>query len=322
MMFPISGVEVSPWVPLSAGLLVSLVTSMGGVSGAFLLLPFQVSVLGFVSPAVSPTSLIYNIIAVPSGVYRYIHEGRMTWPLVCVIIAGTVPGVSIGVILRIKYLPDPKAFKFFVGCVLLCICGRLLYEVVARARGDRVTNKVREASFAERFSETRRARNAGHREYTPAAFVVRTVSWSWRRITYRFHGETFSFSPLGVLPLSLVVGVLAGTYGIGGGSITAPLLVSLFRLPVHTVAGATLMGTFVTSVAGAIFYRLAASHYADLGLAIAPDWLLGGLFGLGGVVGMYLGARCQKHVPAGAIKIMLSAVLLFLAVRYVTSAME
>ena len=34
---------------------------MGGVSGAFLLLPFQVSVLGFTSPAVSPTNLIFNI---------------------------------------------------------------------------------------------------------------------------------------------------------------------------------------------------------------------------------------------------------------------
>ena len=115
--------------------------------------------------------------------------------------------------------------------------------------------------------------------------------------------------------------MISGTYGIGGGSITAPLLVSLFRLPVHTVAGAALLGTFITSAAGVVFYRLAATHYADLGLAIAPDWLLGGLFGLGGAVGMYLGARCQKYVPARAIKVMLCGILLFVALRYVTSAM-
>ena len=81
MYFPIAGVEVSPIIPFVVAFVVSFFTSMGGVSGAFLLLPFQVSVLGFTSPAVSSTNLVYNIVAIPSGVYRYIKEGRMAWPL-------------------------------------------------------------------------------------------------------------------------------------------------------------------------------------------------------------------------------------------------
>jgi hypothetical protein len=62
-----------------------------GPSGAFLLLPFQMSVLGFVSPAVSPTNLIYNIVAIPGGVYRYIREERMVWPLAIATMLGTLP---------------------------------------------------------------------------------------------------------------------------------------------------------------------------------------------------------------------------------------
>jgi uncharacterized protein len=46
MIFPISGIEVSPIIPVIVAFYVSFVTSMGGVSGAFLLLPFQVSILG------------------------------------------------------------------------------------------------------------------------------------------------------------------------------------------------------------------------------------------------------------------------------------
>ncbi|HUU96763.1 MAG TPA: sulfite exporter TauE/SafE family protein [Phycisphaerae bacterium] len=318
MTFPVSGVEVSPWVPLVAGLAVSLFTSMGGVSGGFLLLPFQVSVLGFTSPAVSPTSLVYNIVAIPAGVYGYVREKRMVWPLTWVIIAGTLPGVCIGVILRIKYLPDPKAFKFFVGWVLLYIAGRLLYDLMTRARQRHADGRGLDARSAEPVTEAPRAGTARCTHDAPAPFVVQSVSWSWRRIRYRFRGETFSLSTLAVLPLVLVVGVVSGAYGIGGGAITGPLLVTLFRLPVYTVAGAVLMGTFISSIAGVIFYRLAAVHYAALGLAIAPDWLLGGLFGLGGAVGIYLGARCQKYVPARVIKVMLSAVLLFLAVRYIS----
>src|SRR4030043_71688 len=114
MFFPVSGVETNPAIPFLVALVVSSFTSMGGVSGAFLLLPFQVSVLGFTSPAVSPTNLVYNIVAIPSGVYRYLREGRMNWPLAGIIIMGTLPGVFVGAVVRIKYLPDPGAFKLFV----------------------------------------------------------------------------------------------------------------------------------------------------------------------------------------------------------------
>jgi len=106
-----------------------------------------------------------------------------------------------------------------------------------------------------------------------------------------------------------------GIYGIGGGAIIAPFFVSVFKLPVYTVAGAALMGTFVTSVAGVAFYQAIAPYYPNL--SVAPDWLLGVLFGLGGMAGMYLGARFQKYVPAKAIKWLLCTILLFTAGKYI-----
>ena len=87
--FPVSGVEVNPLLPLLVAFAVSALTAPAGVSGAFLLLPFQVSVLGFTSPAVSPTNLVYNIFATPGGVYRYVREGRVVWPLAWAVILGT-----------------------------------------------------------------------------------------------------------------------------------------------------------------------------------------------------------------------------------------
>jgi len=72
MIFPVSGVEVSPIVPFAVALIVSFFTSMSGVSGAFLLLPFQVSFLNYTAPSVSATNQVFNIVAIPSGVYRYV----------------------------------------------------------------------------------------------------------------------------------------------------------------------------------------------------------------------------------------------------------
>jgi hypothetical protein len=41
--FPVSGVTTNVLIPPLVAIVVSFLTSMGGVSGAFLLLPFQVS---------------------------------------------------------------------------------------------------------------------------------------------------------------------------------------------------------------------------------------------------------------------------------------
>src|SRR5512135_2943745 len=114
MLFPVSGVEVNPLIPPLVALVVSTFTSMGGVSGAFLLLPYQVSFLGFISPAVSPTNLVFNIVAIPSGVYRFIREGRMNWAVAAVTILGTLPGLWFGALIRHGWLPNPRDFKLFV----------------------------------------------------------------------------------------------------------------------------------------------------------------------------------------------------------------
>jgi hypothetical protein len=113
----------------------------------------------------------------------------------------------------------------------------------------------------------------------------------------------------------LIVGIIGGVYGIGGGAIIAPFFVTFFGLPVYTVAGAALMGTFVTSVAGVAFYQAIAPFHPEM--SVAPDWALGILFGIGGMAGMYLGARCQKFVPTRAIKWMLAGIIVFTALKYI-----
>jgi uncharacterized membrane protein YfcA len=313
MHFPVSGVDVFPAIPLIVAFVVSFFTSMGGVSGAFLLLPFQVSVLGFTSPSVSPTNLVYNIVAIPSGIYGYIKEGRMAWPLAWVIIIGTLPGVFIGAIIRIRYLPDPSNFKFFMGCVLLYIALRLLYDLTPKADAHNRRSKELEERFQERST---RIRSQQEQEST-SNVTVRTVKFSLTSYTYEFYGETFSFNTITLFALSFAVGIIGGTYGIGGGAIIAPFLIAIFGLPVYTIAGATLLGTFLTSIAGVIFYTIIAPLYAHTGLAIVPDWRLGALFGIGGLLGMYFGARLQKYFPAKAIKLLLGLLMLFLSIRYI-----
>jgi hypothetical protein len=313
-LFPVSGVKTYIFIPPLVALVVSFFTSMGGVSGAFLLLPFQVSFLNFASPSVSATNFVFNIVAIPSGVYRYLKEGRMAWPLTWVVIVGTLPGVFIGYYLRVLHLPDPKAFKLFVGCVLLYIGLRLLYEMSGRSQKGKKEMKALEDKFNQRAKALQEGRQSRLAAGLPAEAVVKTIRFSLTRVEYEFWGERFSYSTIAMFILAFVVGIIGGTYGIGGGAIIAPFCVAVFRLPVYTVAGAALLGTFLTSIAGVFFYSIIPTQ---AGMNTAPDWLLGLLFGAGGFFGIYLGARAQKFVPQKFIKLLLGIIISFLALRYI-----
>lgn len=308
MFFPIAGIEVDLWIPPVVAFGISFFTSMGGISGAFLLLPFQMSFLGYTHPSVSATNHVYNVVAIPSGIYRFWHEGRMVWPLAWVVILGTLPGVFAGALLRVAHLPDPRHFKLFAAGVLLFIGLKTITDNLAR--------KDRSAKLIKQDPQPKKIAGHNVREQGGGldASGVTTQGIGLRRLVINWHDQSFIVSTWQVFMLSLVVGLVGGVYGIGGGAIIAPFLVTFFRLPVHIVAGAALMGTFVTSTGAVLFYQAIAPYYAHL--SVAPDWVLGILFGLGGTVGMYLGARCQKHVPAQAIKWMLAVILLSTALQY------
>lgn len=313
MVFQTAGIEVALWIPPLVAFLISLFTSMGGVSGAFLLLPFQISFLGYTNPSVSATNQLFNIVAIPSGVYRYWREGRMVWPLTWVVVAGTLPGVFIGAIVRIVYLPDPKNFRLFASGVLMYIGLKMLVDLLKKNRGgmDKASSERRFQALAREYREKATHDKATGDKILP---VVAVTHFNRTRLGYTFYGEQFDIPFWGIFVLSLIVGIVGGIYGIGGGAIIAPFFVTFFGLPIYTVAGAALMGTFITSVAGVLFYQAIAPFYSHL--SVAPDWLLGVLFGIGGMAGMYLGARCQKYVPAKAIKWMLAGVIIFTAVKY------
>jgi uncharacterized protein len=248
-------------VALVASFVIATVATPAGVSGAVLLLPFQVGVLGTPSPAVTPTNLLYNVVATPGALYRYQRQHQTGGHLTVVLLIGTVPGVIAGSIIRVLVLPSAQVFDVVIAAVLIPLGVWLL---LARPSGSR------------------------------------GVLWAGLLSGPR------------LVAISAAVGCVGGIYGIGGGSILAPLLISSGRSP-SEVAPATLTATLTTSAAGVVtFLVLSTSHHGP----VAPDWGVGVALGIGGVVGSYTGARLQPGLPELAIRRVLGLLVLAVGVRY------
>jgi hypothetical protein len=250
-----------------AGALIALVTTPVGVSGAVFLLPVQLSVLNVPSPAVTPTNLLFNVVAGPGALARYRRAGSMNSGLARTMVAGTVPGVVLGALIRVFAVPGAKVFHLLVAVVLLPL-GTWLCMRTLRRSASMPPDPAREPSG--------------------------------RLVT----------------GLALGVGIVGGIYGIGGGSLLGPILVGR-GVPVARVAPAALASTFLTSIAGALTYALLALTGRG---NIAPNWRLGLLCGLGGLIGGYLGARLQPHLPERALRLLLGTVAVGLSVLYLVQA--
>ena len=249
-------------VALAAAYVIAALATPAGISGAVLLLPFQVAVLGTPSPAVTPTNLLYNVIATPGALYRYWRQHQTGGALASLLIAGTVPGVIAGSVIRVEVLPGPGAFDLVIAAVLVPL-GVWLALTHAPAQGER----------------------PGRERVIPAPVLIL---------------------------LAAAVGCVGGIYGIGGGSILAPILIGTGRSP-SQVAPAALASTFVTSVAGvATFAILSLQQHGP----VAPDWPTGLALGVGGLAGAYTGARLQSRLPEAAIRRLVGILVLAIGARY------
>ncbi|WP_371658574.1 TSUP family transporter [Streptomyces sp. NBC_00280] len=110
-----------------------------GVSGAVFLLPVQLSVFGVPSPAVTPTNLLFNVVAGPGALLRYRRGGLLDSPLTRRLVAGTLPGVIIGAVVRVFAVPGATVFRLLVAVLLTPLGLWLVARTLRPARSVPIT---------------------------------------------------------------------------------------------------------------------------------------------------------------------------------------
>ena len=107
--------------------------------------------------------------------------------------------------------------------------------------------------------------------------------------------------------IGLVTGVFSTVFGVGGGIIAVPLLISLAGLPTHAATATSLGAIFVTATAGALLYAVRGDVHVGYAL----------LLGVPAVAGAVLGTHVQQRLSGRALTLAFSALLAVIGVRLI-----
>lgn len=243
-----------------------------GLGGGFLIVPLLLLVYNLAPPAAAATSLVVVLLGAASGSVGYLRQRRVAIGAGLLLAAGTIPGALIGPEI-VTHIPR-QLFQSLFGAFLLAVA---LFLLLKPPRDDEQPH-----TFGGEFLRVRRTLTDGD---------GRTVE--------------LSFSGPIAVAVSLVVGVVASLFGIGGGAINVPAMIHLLGFPVH-VAAAT--STFVLSITSLV----AVLEYTRRGFV---QWPLALALGAGVVIGAQLATVVARRIHAKWLVRLLTVAIMGLGIR-------
>ena len=108
-----------------------------------------------------------------------------------------------------------------------------------------------------------------------------------------------------LIPIGAAVGALSAAFGIGGGLLMVPVLVLAYGFEQHAAQGTSLVVIVPTAVVGAI-----AHHRRGF-----VDWAAAAYMALGGMAGVFFGARLALATEAETLQTAFGGVVVAAGIR-------
>jgi uncharacterized membrane protein YfcA len=251
------------------GVAASFIGSIAGLGGGFIAIPALRLIFKLPPSLVAGTSLFLVTANVASASVAYWRQGRIdkrTGTLMGVL---AIPGSILGAY-ALRYVAAP-GFDLGYAAILLVFS----IDLLRRGSGETEAKPMRIPWLQER-------------EFHDALSGT----------TYRYRYST----PLAVVT-GLVTGFLSSFFGIGGGIVALPLLLRVFELPAHIVAGTTHFVILLSAPFGVVTHALRG----DI------DWLIAFPLAAGGLVGAQFGAHVARRLSSPTLIRVLALTLLLAA---------
>ncbi len=306
--FSTANIYMNPLVVFFGAFIIGCLFVIMGAAGGLFTAAFQVTVLGTKAPiginaanTIKPTNLFLTLCSPITGLLNYFKEKRFAWPVAIFFAIGIVIGAFfLGPNFSAKYLPL-KAYKFYLGIICLVIGLKLFWESLPASIEKKKAMKAIIQKFNAAVKEAKssgKAMELGKVEFEKFNVV---------KFDMKFWGETFVARPLLMLISGILMGMIASSFGVGGGFMFMPFMTSVMGYPMYLAVPIALAGTFATSVGGIAKFSL---------MGYQPDWIMAAAIAAGAICGGMVGPKIQKHLPEIFLKRMLALALVIVFLNY------
>ncbi len=306
--FSTANIYMNPLVVFLGAFIIGCLFVIMGAAGGLFTAAFQVTVLGTKAPiginaanTIKPTNLFLTLCSPITGLMNYFKEKRFAWPVAIFFAIGIVIGAFfLGPNFSAKYLPL-KAYKFYLGIICLVIGIKLFMESLPSSIEKKKAMKAIIQKFNAAVKEAKasgKAMELGKVEFEKFNLI---------KFDMKFWGETFVARPLTMLISGILMGMIASSFGVGGGFMFMPFMTTIMGYPMYLAVPIALAGTFATSVGGIAKFSL---------MGYQPDWIMAAAIAAGAIVGGMVGPKIQKHLPEIFLKRMLALALVIVFLNY------
>ncbi len=299
---------MNPLVVTFGAFIIGVLFVIMGAAGGLFTAAFQITILGTKGPlgvnaanTIKPTNLFLTLCSPVTGLMNYFKEKRFAWPVALFFAVGILIGAFwLGPTYSAKYLPM-KAYKFYLGFICLVIGIKLFFESLPSS----IEKKKAMKAIVQKFNAA--AKEAKKSGKAIELGKVEIKKFNIVKFDMKFWGETFVARPLVMLFGGIIMGMIASSFGVGGGFMFMPFMTTAMGYPMYLAVPIALAGTFATSCGGIAKYIL---------MGYQPDWLMAAGIAVGAIAGGMVGPKIQKKLPEIFLKRMLALALIIVFLKY------
>jgi uncharacterized protein len=278
MIFPISGVHISPVYLIGVGFIVGMLGGFFGVGGSFLAGP-ALFAAGVPMNFVVGTDLAHIVGKSIVAARKHRTLGNIDMKLGLIMVAGTIAGVETGAqaiqaLKRTTHIDVAVGMTFVV--VLVLISGFMTWESIKTLRAGRA---------ARAAGQPLPGGHASGRDHSAVAHIAK---WVQRIPLPPYISLPVSgiarVSLWAILAVAFVGGVFSGFLGGGAGYIRMPAFIYLLGIPTHVAVGTDLFEIIISAGYGTLSHALKGN----------VDILLALVMHTGAAIGAQIGATLTQ----------------------------
>lgn len=270
---PISGALISAPGLVILGFGVGVIGGFFGVGGGWLVTP-GLNILGFPMSFAIGTDLTQMSATSIISTMRHSKFGNVDYKLGTIMIVGSLAGVELGsrIVMYLEHIGLVGSVLRYCYMILLSFISWTVFADIAKQK----------------------------KQFKVGATEETAVGIDWYKTLHRINvPPMIHFKTAGVrcslwLPvlISLFIGLISGTLGIGGGLIVLPAFIYLIGCPTHVAVGTSLYGVMFAALYGAFTYTLKGR----------TEMLAALIMLAGAAVGAQIGTTATRYVKGIAIK--------------------